>query len=322
MYSHKRKFAVLLILVFISFCLFLGCKSADAEDKNLNGSFAIRFFSLGDGECTAIRFPDGKNAVIDCGGADKSDKITSSLEEFLSGKIDYLVLSSIEEENIGAIIPVIDKFEIGTAFVPYKNGIEEFPVYSEVLEKLKAKCKVQNAELSSFAIGEDYFMGFLSPESLAAEKVLGSGADSVSNKDISNLSPITYLKYKNFQAIFLGDSSAESQNEVYNKFFTGIYDYYYRAAAIDLTAVNLIKLSNHGSYSHFSEKFFTQFRPDYSVISVSGVNPNSYPSTATLKALYKIDPETEILRTDVLGDITVYVDKESNVKIVTESKFI
>ena len=74
--------------------------------------------------------------------------------------------------------------------------------------------------------------------------------------------------------------------------------------------IDLLKVAHHGSKSSTSEEFLEITKPEYAVISAGEDNSYDHPSYEVLKRLKNAD--AKILRTDLLGDIRIKVDRHGN----------
>ena len=320
---YKRSIIFILTVIFaISFSFIaVACDTAGASD---DCKFAVKFLSLGNDECTIIKLPDGKVAVIDAGG-NKSESIFSDIDRFADGRIDYLVITSPKAENIGAVKFITEKYRIGKAFVPSLCEPASLPLYSESVNALKGVTEVIVYDLSTNIIGNDYFIAFLSPESEESTNAFYNALNnSFSVSDLDYVSPIIYMEYGGVRFVFESESSSSAQNEVYDRYFAGLYDLSLNNSgrSVDLYNVDFLKVSNHGSASHYSYSFAGVLKPRNVVFSLAGDNSFGYPSTSVLNDLAELNPEVRFLRTDVLGSVTVNVASNGNIRIKSDKIYL
>ena len=77
-----------LISVIISVLLMLtGCESTPKQAQS--GELSVHFIDVGQGDCTLVMMPDGKNMLIDAGNKENSHDITDYLSANGVKKIDY-----------------------------------------------------------------------------------------------------------------------------------------------------------------------------------------------------------------------------------------
>ena len=116
-----------------------------------------------------------------------------------------------------------------------------------------------------------------------------------SGSETNDTSIVTKVTYGQTTFLFTGDAEQETENFLLN-------------SGTDLTST-VLKVSHHGSSGASSSKFLEAVMPEYSVISVGADNSYGHPSQKTLDRLTSVD--TEILRTDLLGEIVFYSDGTS-----------
>lgn len=91
-----------LISVIISVLLMLtGCESTPKQAQS--GELSVHFIDVGQGDCTLVMMPDGKNMLIDAGNKENSDDITDYLSANGVKKIDYAVATHPHAEVLTAL---------------------------------------------------------------------------------------------------------------------------------------------------------------------------------------------------------------------------
>ncbi len=80
--------------------------------------FEVYFFSLNKGRSIFVRSPKGKTFLI--GGGQNSEVIReiTKVMPFYKRKIDYIVVPSAVPAQIGGLIEVVDRYDIGEVIVP------------------------------------------------------------------------------------------------------------------------------------------------------------------------------------------------------------
>ena len=74
---------------------------------------------------------------------------------------------------------------------------------------------------------------------------------------------------------------------------------------------DVLKVPHHGSKYSARMEFVSAAAPLYSVISLGENNPYGFPTSEVLDRL----KDTEILRTDLNGDIRIISDKSGNIRV-------
>ena len=285
--------------------------------------FSVHFLYVGNGDCTLVHFPDGKNMLIDCGSNedDVSDYVKDSISS-AGGKIDYLVLTHPDSEHNGNAKAIAEEFEIGTAFIPYIKNYSLFPDFYRTIEILENKGV--NTEISSFGIsvvGEDYFVGFLYPSppvlSDSAYHDLNLSLEP-SDKNVDEISCVIFVEYAGVRFLFMSDSGERAETDVTDNYLVGYYDKLYRRN-VNLRDIDFLKVDGHGSPDSSTERFMGVVSPENAVISVGSENYEGLPSTAAISRIINSNPDVNLLRTDVKGTVSVSVGKNGVYSISSES---
>ena len=205
--SCKRQslFYKLIILIYICISIFglCGCKQAIPPISKIEvySDFSVNFLDVGQGDCIFIRFPDGKNMLIDCGVNDTHQEnykyIKSYLKQYGVNKIDYFVLTHPDLDHMGNAISLINAFSVGTMFIPqiHQSQMQNFKHYEDLLKVIKQK--QINYQISIFPtqiIESNYHLAFLSPQNDQRNSYNKLPQTSVpTSGEINNLSPIIYF---------------------------------------------------------------------------------------------------------------------------------
>ena len=79
----------------------------------------------------------------------------------------------------------------------------------------------------------------------------------------------------------------------------------------------ILKVAHHGSKSSSIQSFLDEVKPKIALIGVGKNNTFSHPNEGVLDRLKSF--KTKIYRTDINGEISIFVDKKGKVKL---EKFI
>lgn len=280
----------------------------DAESSNESkveeikrSGLEIRYIDVGEGESTLIMLPDGKNLLIDAGSKEYGEKVVNYLKNENIEKIDYLIATNPNEDNIGGLSKVIESFEIGRVYAPNIDDIiklnnvngEVSTAYSDFNKAISAKnIKVLNGRGGTHI----YFSLSLTIDIIAPNDTFYS--------EINNYSIAVKLKYGQQSFIFMSDVENYSEQEI-------IDDNY------DI-ASDVIRIGNHGGSASSGKTFIGAVKPQYAIISCGKDNENGYPHQETLKTLE--ENEVKVYRTDLNGTITLKSDGMNELRIITEKE--
>lgn len=278
--------------------------SEDSEKKveavKRNG-LEIKYIDVGQGNSTLVMLPDGKNLLIDAGSKENGDKLVSYLKNEKIEKIDYLIATNADVNDIGGMPSVIENFDIGRVYAPniediidaYETEKNVSEVYKSFTEALSSKKLVKLDASSGTHV---YF-------SLSLTVDIISPNDSAYS-DLNNYSTAVLLKYGQQKFIFMSDAENYSEQEIIDN-------------GIDITS-DVIMIGNHGSSAASGKSFIKAVAPKYAVISCGANNSEGYPHQETLKTLEQ--NETKVFRTDLNGTITLKSDGMNELKLTPEKQ--
>ncbi len=329
---QKKKLSVITALIILCLVIFSACGSPvpEEERETFESGLTVNFIDVGQGDSIFIRLPDGKNILIDCGYND--EKIKENIFAFFSDygveKLDYLILTHPDNDHIGNAKSIIENYEIGRLYHPYiiENLLGLFLEYKQAynlaLEK-SIECCV--SDCYDFIKGEDYFLSFLSPmpssfkDGIYAElNKLAEPTDAL----INNLSPIIYLEYKDVSFLFTGDAEFSQEQlaleNVNSYLFKSNLKFY--GIEFNLDRIDYLKVAHHGSKDSTGSEFLSRLNPSNAIISVGGDNVYGHPSSQVIERIIKANPDCNLYRTDVCGNICVNVNEEGAVTLFKQSQ--
>lgn len=297
----------------------------------------IYYLDVGQGDCTIIEFPDGKTMIIDAGENKKS--VESAIDGFITKTFgtefryfDYAILTHPDSDHCGSMDFVLDKYPARVSYRPnvqatnkdyvdpagdlpkdkdtaaYRDSIEA--MYTEIDGEPAVVYVTDPADEKQTIIGADnsYTFTFYSPLS---EKYT----------DWNDYSPIMILSYHGFNFALSGDAEKANEAEFVAKVQAaptdGVKDKY--DIFTDSYTVNAIKCGHHGSRTSTSLGYINAITTEsgakqaYYIISCGEGNSYGHPHSETMEKLQGLGvPEDNILRTDILGDITLSVRLDEN----------
>lgn len=237
----------------------------------------LDFLALGQGDCTVIRTPDGKVAVVDGGPSPRlsNSNRPSRLVQFLQSegvcRIDFLLLTHPQSDHIGALGDVANRFPVSCVL----EGLHESSsaVYQNFLATL-AQRRVPRKFIQRgdrIGLGSETEFWVLNPERTDA------GEDS----EVNEQSVVVLLQYLDWKILLTGDIDEAAERKLCQ-----LYDNW---------NVNVLKVPHHGSRYSSSVPFLQEIFPQFAIIQV-GKNHYGHPSDEAMNRLY--DTGAHILRTD------------------------
>ena len=120
---------------------------------------------------------------------------------------------------------------------------------------------------------------------------------------INNNSLVFKLRYRNFSMLFTGDIEEIAEKEILDKYKENK----------EFLKSTILKVAHHGSKTSSTKEFINIVKPKYAVIGVGKDNKFGHPSNVTIENLKTIN--TEIYRTDEMGEISINVNIKGNINI-------
>lgn len=262
--------------------LFLSVLIININSKYLIINPEITFLDVGQGDSSIIILPRGKTIMIDTGGIYGSNysislnKTIPYLNSIGINEIDTLILTHGDYDHMGETVNLINNINVKNILINKGklNDLEkEIMLYKNVM-KVKENYKVDNYEL------------------------LFLNNDIYDNENDNSI--VAFLKIKNNNILFMGDSSKKIEKNIINEY--------------NLPKVDILKVGHHGSKTSSGKEFINVVSPTYSVISVGLNNRYHHPNDETLDIL----KNTNIIRTDTYGSIRFVFKKNMVNKFTCE----
>lgn len=277
-----------------------------------DGKLHIVFCDVGQGDAAYIRFPDGRDMVVDGGPNDKVLGCLSKYMPFWDRHINLVVMTHPQKDHMQGLLSVFARYQVDYFVRSDVDNTTEG--YQKLLEQVNAKhvpikfvtrggqIAIGSTTLSmlwpsieQIAKGKNFQrppLAVLQGVALQnTERVLGTSSIG----DLNDYSLVFSLRYGSFDAVFTGDADQRVEN---NYFGDRLAD----------ESVEVLKVPHHGSKTAMTDAFIDWLRPKLAVISV-GKNSYGHPSREALDILSSIG--ARVLRTDESGDIEVVSDGQT-----------
>lgn len=260
---------------------FLGCVIFTEFNRQ---ELIINFLDIGQGDSVFITTPQGRDIIID-GGPDNT--LAYKLGKYLpfyDRKIDLLVLTHPDSDHLTGFVEVLKRYEVKNVLM---TGVyDDLPAYQEFLKI------IQNNNINTLIAGD---IKFIQVESDLLMEIFYP-FESLANKVFENNnehSLVFKLSYGNFSALFTGDATYATEEELMSR-------------GLNLDS-DILKLGHHGSDTSSGYEFLQKVGPELVVILV-GKNRFGHPDQDVLKRLK--DLSTKYLSTKDEGDIIVSVNQQ------------
>lgn len=270
----------------------------------------VIFFDVGQGDSIFIDLRGNNQILIDGGsGKEVLDKLGKYMP-FYDKKIEFLVMTHPDKDHMGGLIEVLKYYKVNRIL---ETGIECKTEICREWDGLIAEknIPVEYAEFGQTINMEEADINVLYPfENLKGKTVKNDNDASIVLKiaveDKSVKSKKTVDEY------FVGSGerkiSIQNQNDKPGNSYllTGDAGFKVEKDLLDKN-INLqsgiLKVSHHGSKNSTSDDFLKAVKPKESIISV-GKNSYGHPAKELMDRLKNIN--SEILRTDEMGDLVFY----------------
>jgi competence protein ComEC len=257
------------------------------------GRLRVSFLSIGQGDATLVRFPDGRTMLVDGGGnrrgvaSDVGERLLApALWKLGITRIDYLVLTHPHPDHMQGVAFVAANFRIGEFWESGKSASSaEYVMLKETLAAKRVPSRVIDANSPAISIGS------IRVEPLAP---VSSGMNKLSSDDENEDSLVFRLVAGKTSVLFTGDIGAVTEAELLR-----------RHADVQCT---ILKVAHHGSRFSSSLPFLKAAVPRHAVISVGFGNSFHLPAPVTVSNLERCG--TAVYRTDQDGTIEMQCSEQ------------
>ncbi|MFH0838950.1 MAG: DNA internalization-related competence protein ComEC/Rec2 [Candidatus Omnitrophota bacterium] len=214
------------------------------------GVFEITFLDVGDGDAIYMRFPDGKNMLVDTGMGKDVDAGRSIVVPFLLHKgisrLDYIVLTHSHDDHIGGLKSIMAYLKIGRVF---NNG-----VYATTQEMRNYKALLLKKGIGVEALYQGEAIKISDTVNIFVLHPPRNNTESGFYKDSNDSSTVLKVVYKNFSILLSGDIEEDALNYVMRQ---GSF-----------IKADVLKIPHHGKrMSPVSLQFIKQVTPEIVLIS-------------------------------------------------------
>lgn len=302
-YFKNNKFKMLKVILNLNFriivkklFIFITIIILISQINIIDFKLKIYFLDVGQGDCTLIRTPYGKNIIID-GGDGNSDKydygekvVYPYLLDRRIKKIDYLVASHADNDHMGGLIYILENMKVEQILLGIQSQeSNQLKDLIDIANKKKVKIIILKAG-DEIKIDKDIRIKVLFP--IKNNLIL--------ENSLNNNSLVFKLKYNNFSMLFTGDIEEIAENELINLYKDNLKS-------------TILKIAHHGSKSSSSKEFLKSVSPQIAVIGVGKKNKYGHPNEEVLLRLknYGIN----IYRTDESGEIEIEVKENGEYRV-------
>lgn len=284
--KNKRKIIAIITMVVLVFC------AVKVIPKDLK----IYFVDVGQGDCTLIVTPGGKNILIDGGGSETYDVGKNTLLPYLLDrrieKLDYVMISHFDSDHVKSVLTILEEIKVEKVLICKQyEASENYTEFLKIIQKRNVSVKqVQRGDRIN--IEKDVSFDILFPIS----------NELISENSLNNNSIVAKLNYRNFSMLFTGDIEKIAEEKLV-KLYGGS----------DALKSTILKVAHHGSKTSTTQEFLELVSPKIALIGVGENNLYGHPNDDIISRLQNLN--TKIYRTDKMGEITIRVTKNRRIWI-------
>ncbi len=272
----KKPIFLFIIIALLAGVSFFGLSRRNALPKELE----VHFIDIGQGDAILVRTVNGKNMLIDSGSSKESARLLDYLQGEGIRSLDVVIATHPDEDHIGAMATVLQKYPVGTFYMPSKE--HSTVSYEQLLATLEQK-RITVSEAfagDTIRLDENVELLVLNP----------SNRQYTNNNEYSIATKLTYFDNS---FLFTGDISAVNEYQMISAFG-------------DTLDSDILKLSHHGSSDSNSPDFVRAVSPIAAVASAGIGNDYGHPHDSVCKMLE--DFGIPLYRTDEQGNLIFFSD--------------
>jgi competence protein ComEC len=269
-----------------------------------DGKLHIFFCDVGQGDGAYVRFPDGRDMVIDGGPNDKVIDCLGRHMPFWDKTIDMVLMTHPQKDHMQGLLTLFKRFKVN--YFLRSDVINSTDGYRELMSEVdQHQIRVKYMTAGDMVEVGSTTLSFIWPTSsqlakgirqsdrnLAASKNDADILGDTSLGDLNDYSLVFFLRLGSFDVLFTGDADSRVEDN-------------YSATKLADGIVEVLKVPHHGSKTGMNEQFLSWINPRLAVISV-GKNSYGHPALQVVNQMS--DADTQLLRTDLSGDIEVVAD--------------
>ena len=258
-----------------------------------NRDLRITAIDVGQGSSTLVRFPGGKNMLIDGGGFFNDDfdigkyVVAPFLWHEKIRRIDIVILTHVHPDHLNGLKFIMENFNVGEVWSSGQESYtESFQSFKKILTTRNIPCRLVSAASLPDPI-DGVHVRIMNPV------VPVSKSDDPDNFDeTNNLSVVTKLTYGAVGILLPADISEPTEDRLIHQ-------------GVKINS-DVLFVPHHGGLTSSTESFLDNVRPRIAIVSCGKDNIFRLPHPDVLDRYHT--RKIKVLRTDRDGAVTVTTD--------------
>ncbi len=237
--------------------------------RTLRPSLTIHFLDVGQGDAAFVQFPNGRQMLVDAGGASFGDFDVGeqALWPFLRwlrvSRIDYMMLTHPHPDHYGGFLAVLRRLPVGEFW--HNGQRSRHPRFRQLRRLLQSK----GVRLRSFGRYRRFSIGKVSVEILHPLPGPYEGKTYYWVLGANDNSLVMRLTYGRIRVLFTGDIERRGEKLLCQKW--------------PKLRADILKVPHHGSRTSSSALLLDRVRPRYAVVSAGRHNRYGFPHPEVLR---------------------------------------
>jgi competence protein ComEC len=266
------------------------------------------FCNVGQGDAIYMKFPDGKDMLIDGGPNEKVLTCIGSHMAFWDRTIELMVLTHPHQDHFNGLREVLNRYTVKHIILPPIDNHE-----SESFHEFIRQVKQEGAIIQNLYAGDSIELPIQTHTSVTQHKIVfrslwpdkkwvANNASTVLNmpslavstayNDLNDFSQVLLFTYGDFDILLTGDAEADILNNMSDR---GMLS----------KQVEVLKVPHQGNKRALTDELTALIKPRLAVIMV-GKNSYGHPDQGTIELLKKHG--SLVKRTDTDGEVEVVSD--------------
>ncbi len=278
------------------------------HEENRLPQLELYIFALSSGRSMFIRTPDDKRIVVDGGANFEIIRHLSKILPFYSRRIDAVIVTNTEGKNVGGLIDLVQRYEIGQVYLPAvtlqslalaSSSDQVFDVFMKVLNE-------KSLPLHKIGAGDFVILDKKSPINI----LFPADSSNFAYSKTSAPEILFELFFGQTRIVFMGDASNKTQKFIASNSLNNINSF----AFPEFTDVLIV--SRSALPANIAGQLIEKIKPRYLVYSKSPTS-RSYKQTQASSSSKKKKESIDSLEY-IKADQRFNLKEKGTVKVVSD----